>query len=227
MQVIPVIDLKHGVAVHAVKGQRDQYRPLRSRLCDSPAPLAVLKGLLELYPFRSVYLADLNALTGDGDNGAIIQQLIHAFPAVEFWIDQGWPANNGTLPANHVPVLSSESMEPARLDELPLWRARSILSLDFFDDSYVGPGALLSTPTLWPPRVILMTLAQVGSSAGPNWARLEAVLADYPQFRWIAAGGVRHADDLRQLEQLGMHAALVASSLHQGYLSSAALEQYQ
>ena len=32
MRVIPVIDLKSGAAVHAVRGERERYRPLRSRL---------------------------------------------------------------------------------------------------------------------------------------------------------------------------------------------------
>lgn len=226
MQVIPVIDLKSGVAVHAVKGQREKYRPLRSGLCDSPEPLAVMHGLLRLHPFRAVYVADLDALTSTGDNFAIIHQLIHAFPDVEFWVDRGWPKEELNLPTNQVPVLGSESMNPARLNQLSRWQDSAILSLDFFGDNYAGPRALLNTPELWPPRVILMTLARVGSNAGPHWPQLSQCLARHPQCHWIAAGGIRHADDLRQLEQLGIHAVLVASALHRGQLCSTVLDQY-
>ncbi|WP_019171316.1 HisA/HisF-related TIM barrel protein [Pseudaminobacter salicylatoxidans] len=35
----------------------------------------------------------------------------------------------------------------------------------------------------------------------------------------IAAGGVRHEADLRQLSELGVSAALVATSLHNGVLT--------
>ena len=39
----------------------------------------------------------------------------------------------------------------------------------------------------------------------------------------IAAGGIRHAADLEQLEALGISAALVATSLHNGSLSPEAI----
>lgn len=112
MQVVPVVDLKNGAAVHAVKGQRDDYRELRSRLCDSAAPMAVVEGLLRFYPFRCIYLADLNALTGQGDNRAAINHLAHQFPCVEFWVDQGWPDNATNLPANLIPILAANPWTP-------------------------------------------------------------------------------------------------------------------
>lgn len=223
MQVIPVIDLKNGIAVHAVKGQREHYRPLQSRLCASPEPMAVLQGLLRLHPFRSVYLADLDALVGSGENRAIIHQLLGAFPDLEFWIDQGRNDADTARPANHVPVLGSESMAADDLARLPCRQDNPVLSLDFFGDAFAGPPTLLANPELWPPRVILMTLGRVGSQAGPDWQRLEAFTSGYPQTHWIAAGGVRHADDLQQLARLGVHAALIATALHDHSLSAADL----
>lgn len=242
MQVIPVIDLKNGVAVHAVKGRREHYRPLQSTLCGSAEPLDVLAGLLRLHPFRAVYLADLDALAGRDGNHAIIQQLQQAYPALEFWVDQGWPAPTAVYPANGVPVLGSESITA---EQLAQWQAqpdaaqrapaafprgaweRGILSLDFFGECFAGPPALLEQPALWPERVILMTLGQVGSQAGPDWPRLESYLKRHPQTRWIAAGGVRHADDLRRLAGLGVHAALVATALHRQSVTAAALREFE
>ena len=46
MQVIPVIDLSRGRVVHARRGQRELYQPLRSPLCVGSEPLAVVEGLL-------------------------------------------------------------------------------------------------------------------------------------------------------------------------------------
>ncbi|TAN48838.1 MAG: hypothetical protein EPN21_13890 [Methylococcaceae bacterium] len=220
MQVIPVIDLKNGLAVRAVQGRRQYYRPLQSRLCASPEPQAVLQGLLRLHPFRCVYLADLDALTGQGNNRAIIQQLLAGFPALEFWIDQGWTPAGAEISANHVPVLGSESLSEAHLPQLSARRQSAVLSLDFFGEDYCGPPGLLDRPQFWPERVILMTLARVGSQAGPDWRRLDGYMERHPQTRWIAAGGVRHAEDLRQLAQRGVHAVLLASALHDGGLSA-------
>ena len=46
MQVIPVIDLSGGRVVHARRGQRELYQPLRSNLCVGSEPLAVVEGLM-------------------------------------------------------------------------------------------------------------------------------------------------------------------------------------
>jgi phosphoribosylformimino-5-aminoimidazole carboxamide ribotide isomerase len=47
MRVIPVIDLKRGVAVHAVRGDRERYRPLRSRIADGSDPVHVARAVRE------------------------------------------------------------------------------------------------------------------------------------------------------------------------------------
>ena len=72
MEIIPVIDLMHGQVVHARMGQRQHYQPIQSLLCSSSAPIDVVSALLELYPFERMYIADLDAITGQGDHLATI-----------------------------------------------------------------------------------------------------------------------------------------------------------
>ena len=85
--------------------------------------------------------------------------------------------------------LGSESQR----DEALLRRFRDhpglILSLDFFADGFRGPPSILARPELWPQRMIVMTLAKVGSAAGPDFARLEEVKARAGTRAVIAAGG--------------------------------------
>ena len=47
MQLIPVIDLMAGQVVRGVRGERSAYRPIRSSLCESSAPLELAPRLLE------------------------------------------------------------------------------------------------------------------------------------------------------------------------------------
>jgi len=70
-----------------------------------------------------------------------------------------------------------------------------------------------------------MTLAQVGGHQGPDYAKLRQFCSDYPDKNFIAAGGVRHADDLMQLQQIGVKQALIASSLHSGAISQSDIER--
>src|SRR5690349_11555373 len=48
MQIIPVIDVRHGQAVRAVRGDRSNYRALVTPLAVSADPLEVARGYLRL-----------------------------------------------------------------------------------------------------------------------------------------------------------------------------------
>ena len=64
MRVIPVIDLKGGVAVHAVRGDRERYRPLRSGIAEGSDPVEVTRAVRERFGLDELYVADLDAIGG-------------------------------------------------------------------------------------------------------------------------------------------------------------------
>lgn len=229
-QVVPVIDLRDGGVVHARRGERGRYAPLRSTLCSGNDPVAVVGGLLGLHPFRVVYVADLDAIEGVGDNRPALARLRTAFPGTGFWVDAGF--RNADAVRGFVAsgigdaVLGSESLSGVE----PLERLRAeaawdgvVLSLDF-RDRFVGPSALLDRTDLWPRRIIAMTLARVGSGEGPDWDRLSEIARAKPDARLFAAGGVRDGDDLRALAARGSAGALVATALHDGRIGRADLQ---
>ena len=223
MEVIPVLDLKSGQVVHARFGQRDTYRPIETPLSPSSRPADVLAGLLRLHPFRRLYVADLDAIEGRGSHAALLADLARAHPGLEIWVDAGVrhaEAVAALRAAGLAPVLGSESQR----DESLLLACRNdpgvVLSLDFRGATFQGPSVILTTPALWPARVIAMTLAAVGAGAGPDMALLADVMRRADGRAVYAAGGVRDAADLRRLADLGAAGALVASALHAGTLGS-------
>jgi uncharacterized protein related to proFAR isomerase len=98
------------------------------------------------------------------------------------------------------------------------------LSLDFRGDQFIGPPELLENAALWPQRIIVMTLARVGSGEGPDLARLGAIIARAGSREVYAAGGVRDAEDLRALRGIGAAGALVATALHSGAITRRDIE---
>lgn len=128
MRIIPVIDVMAGVVVRAVGGRRAEYRPVRSKLTPSVTPLAVAKAMIAATGAKEVYVADLDAITGQG-GGTGAGELADALPGVKVWIDQGvrGEADLSRLPlskpggwrtmlqpqvrANVVPVLGSETLD--------------------------------------------------------------------------------------------------------------------
>jgi phosphoribosylformimino-5-aminoimidazole carboxamide ribotide isomerase len=222
MNVIPVLDLRGGAVVRAQMGQRDLYKPIVTPLSPTSDPVDVTLGLLSVYPFMTFYLADLDAIEGTGDNANVLHRLRAAFPALAFWVDNGvasvaaakrWlDADLGDL------VIGSESQKDMALVRHLARHDRIVLSLDFRGDAFQGPPALIDDATAWPQRLIVMTLARVGSGAGPDLDRLRAVRDAAPGRSIYAAGGVRDGADLAALRSAGMAGALVATSLHDGRL---------
>jgi HisA/HisF family protein len=224
MEVIPVIDLKGGCVVRARMGRRHEYRPIETPLSRSSDPVAVAEGLLSVYPFRTLYIADLGAIEGHNGHAGALERLQQRFPQLALWVDNGiadadsaaaWLAGgSATL------VLGSETQPHTTLIRDLAAHARVVLSLDFRGDAFQGPAGLLATPQLWPRRLIVMTLARVGSGAGPDLARLAVIRAAAPGHALYAAGGVRDRDDLTALKHAGAVGVLVASALHDGRLGT-------
>ncbi len=172
--------------------------------------------LLSLYPFRTMYIADLDALMGTGSNLELIQSLVSRFPTTVFWIDQGLSHLRSSDPTESawITVLGSESLVGSDLTILSKRRDRLVLSLDFSTSGLLGPEVLLENDRLWPDRVILMNLNCVGGENGPDWRRLGYFRRKWPNQKFIAAGGVRHEDDLQKLASAGFTATLIATALH-------------
>ncbi len=226
MKIIPVIDLKNGLVVHARHGLREHYQPIQSPLCQSADMFAVMEGFLKLAEFDTFYIADLNAITQQGDHESLLKKVLAAFPDIQFWLDKGYQTyeSQAQTPVNCLPVLGSECYQDDTLNQLNLFNKRFILSLDYSLSGSLGAPALFTTPALWPDNLIIMTLAQVGSQQGPDFAKLRQFCKDYPDKNFIAAGGVRHSEDLIQLQQLGIKQTLIASSLHSGAISQRDIE---
>ena len=77
MRVIPVIDLKGGAAVHAVRDERERYRPLRSEIVVGSDPVrvaCVVRGALRL---DELYVADLDAIAGGRAQRKVLSALAH------------------------------------------------------------------------------------------------------------------------------------------------------
>jgi phosphoribosylformimino-5-aminoimidazole carboxamide ribotide isomerase len=229
LDIIPVIDLRHGLVVRAVMGRRELYRPIETPLSRTAQAEDVVLGLRTLHDFKALYIADLDAIEGTGDNTGVVTRLRERFAHLDIWTDNGIAARNairawldedrGTL------VLGSESQASGALARSFRDDPRLVLSLDFRDSVFQGPVELLD-PSHWPERVIAMTLARVGGVSGPDFERLAELCRIGPRHRIHAAGGVRGREDLLRLAEMGVKGVLVASALHDGRLTGSEIAEF-
>jgi HisA/HisF family protein len=230
--IIPVLDLKHGKVVRARAGDRASYQPIVTPLSATSEAVDVLRGLRSLAPFSTVYVADLDAIAGGGRHDGVLRVLTAAVPEVEFWLDAGFRgvgdarASSG---AGITPVLGSETLagaEQLASAVASLGAAGIVLSLDYRGGRFMGAPEVEQRVDLWPSRIILMTLDRVGTGTGPDLEALAALLRRADGRAIFAAGGVRHEDDLAQLQAVGVAGVLVATALHDGRLSPDAVSRF-
>ncbi|WP_074064254.1 HisA/HisF-related TIM barrel protein [Rhizobium etli] len=224
MLIIPVLDVKDGHVVRAQMGMRDTYRPIKTPLSAISAISSVAEGLRQIHPFSIFYVADLDAIESGSSHFSAAAPLSLLKPRPDVWLDAGFRRKTDVRQvlsnAQIFAVLGSESQADTDVLSAFATHQRLILSLDFRGDAFLGPPAIMSTPDLWPRRVIVMTLDKVGARCGPDFDRLRSIKAIAGNRDIIAAGGIRNVNDLERLSDMGIAGALVATSLHSGELTA-------
>jgi phosphoribosylformimino-5-aminoimidazole carboxamide ribotide isomerase len=235
MRIIPVLDLKGGLAVHAVRGQRDAYAPVRSTLAASADPVELARAFRTKLGCDACYVADLDAITGRGDHGSTIQAIAALGLAV--WLDAGVATAADAARAIHHGarrvIVGTETLRD--VTELPalVAAADAILSLDLKDGRLLGGTervARLDPVDLaagaWDAGVrafIVLDLARVGAATGVATGAATRLRQRLPGAEIAVGGGVRSAADLRELARAGFDAVLVGTALHTGAITAADL----
>jgi phosphoribosylformimino-5-aminoimidazole carboxamide ribotide isomerase len=226
MKLIPVIDLMDARVVMAKGGKRHTYAPSDTPLCRSSRPQEVLSAFLNLFPFDTLYFADLDAISGRGSNLSLMRTLSRLYPDITFWVDNG-VTDLERLCEFARPVIGSESLVSGdQLDQLIASLPSPILSLDYFGHGFTGPADLDRQMEHWPDDVILMTLSRVGTSSGPDTARLKELSKLQPKRRFHAAGGIRNLRDLQRLRSIGSAGVLLSTALHQRAIGGQEIDRF-
>lgn len=236
MRVIPVIDIARGIAVHARRGERMAYRPIQSVLLQGPDPLALLRAYRETLGSEAVYIADLDAIMGSGENLTIIGEMAAAEPQLELLVDAGIRSveQAGQLLDSGVKkvIIASESLvclDAASRLLAALGTDRALFSIDLKDRTVIWRD--LSTETRDPCEVatslmslgfreaVLLEMERIGTGGGVDTALLGRVTTAAPGMRFIVGGGIASAAELVRLQRAGASGALLATALHDGTIT--------
>ncbi len=224
--IIPVLDIRGKRLVRPSPSRRQYYTPWRSPMAGGADVHRTLAAMLRLFPFRLVYIADLDCLSGTSRfDPAFYLALRQNFPTVRFWIDagigrardlDGWPDDRFLSP-----IVAGESLADIKelADIQRHWRDRFILSLDYRKPGrLLGPAGLWQSVRWWPRRLILLALSQVGRCCGPDRSmltRLRRYLAgERHNHSIVVGGGARHWRDIADMKKAGASGVLAASTLH-------------
>jgi phosphoribosylformimino-5-aminoimidazole carboxamide ribotide isomerase len=233
MRVVPVIDLKDGTAVHAVRGERERYRPVHSVIAGEDGdPRALARAFRSELGLEELYVADLDAIGGlDGDHAAVLGALARESRVmVDAGVSEPGRARELLDLGAYRVIVGTETLSgsPALDRLLADLDGAVILSVDLREGRALSPDPKLAgLPALDAVarlhraglrEAIVLDLARVGSGAGPDVALIAAIHAAFPDLELLAGGGVRDVEDLRALDAAGASGALVATALHSGVI---------
>ncbi|MDQ6690388.1 MAG: 1-(5-phosphoribosyl)-5-[(5-phosphoribosylamino)methylideneamino] imidazole-4-carboxamide isomerase [Gemmatimonadota bacterium] len=226
MQVIPAIDLRDGACVQLVGGS---YADERVRIQN---PAAVAENWARL-GFGRIHLVDLDAATGCGSNRKIVRAILIADGTK---IQCGGGVRDFDTIGELLAAGASEVVLGTRAIEDRAWlegvvRAypnRIIVAADTKGRQLVTRGWLKTESrnvidfidelgSLKLAAVLVTAVEREGRMEGPDLS-LMGDLALRSKLPIQASGGISSLDDIRRLDELGVHAAIVGMALYTGAL---------
>jgi phosphoribosylformimino-5-aminoimidazole carboxamide ribotide isomerase len=222
MIVIPAIDLRHGRAVRLLRGNPDD----ETTYADDPVEVAVR---FQEEGARRLHVIDLDAALDDGDNREVIGAICKAVVVpvqvgggVRTLEDIGEVVGLGAARA----ILgTSAALDPAFVARaVEEFAERVLVAVDVRGGHAMVKGWKEEGPAieeLYPalndagtPRYLVTAIARDGTLDGPDLRLYRQVLGltDRPV---IASGGVRTAEDVWELRDIGCEAAVTGKALYE------------
>lgn len=244
MQLVGVIDLLGGHAVHARGGYRDRYRPVTRAAGAAISPgdaVALARAYVSTLGLSSLYVADIDAIRHAAPHDTIIAELVAL--GVPVWLDAGI-----ATPDHAERMLAFGAARiVVGLETLPSFDALAAICATVGSDHVVfsldtdgsvprtspeardiprglTPGAAAAMAAAAGARTLIaLDLALVGTGAGPALSLVADVRSGAPEAAVVAGGGVRNFADLSALAHAGCTGSLVATALQDGAIDRAAV----
>ena len=238
MRVIPVLDLLGGQVVHAVRGERQRYQPVKSVLCGTADPVSVARAFRDRLGLTEVYVADLDSIQSAGrinhrETVAVLAQREHLSILLDAGVCGICDARSYFELGVSKVVIGSETLGARdAMGEIPaaISPSRLVFSLDLFAGKILSRCSAVEAmqpmealdqlhAAGW-AEVLLLDLQRVGSEAGADIALAACARAAFPELNLLVGGGISNPEQLPQLKGLGAAGVLVATAFHRGIIGA-------
>jgi phosphoribosylformimino-5-aminoimidazole carboxamide ribotide isomerase len=253
-RVIPAIDLMGGVVVHGVKGERENYQPVKSIISESAEFFPIVEAFVRKLGLREFYIADLDAImfSMQKDHLNLITETrnerLNTLGKLSFMLDAGVFNIEGTKKILEAgidqAIIGTETLPSLTTlqDIISFYGTdRFVVSLDTKDGKIISaapeisnlevPQALSLLKEFGINHYILLELGKVGTRAGLSKELIKECLSvldvQSPERKnsFLIGGGVSGSEDLLWLKERGVSGAIVATALHDGRLTNQHLSQ--
>ncbi|MFW9773306.1 MAG: HisA/HisF-related TIM barrel protein, partial [Candidatus Thorarchaeota archaeon] len=240
-KVIPVIDILNSEAVHAVKGERDRYKPLTSKLFKSHNPEEILQFLISNYGFKEFYMADLDAIVNKKPNLQLLTKIL-GIPKIKIMIDPGIVNSKDVILYSKfdlnkliIGLEKIHNMEVIQEALNLLGQNKIIISIDLYKGKVLSDSMELRNKNpkeivemvnhLGVQEIILLDLFRVGQKIG-------GIPSQYLEIQKLfngkifVGGGIKNYGDILNYYQNQFSGVLIATALYDGTIDIEKVRNY-
>ena len=232
--IIPVIDILNSSAVHAIKGERVNYKPLQSPLFQSSDPVDIIRTMSKKFNFYEFYIADLDSIIKGIPNFKLINKILD-LSKIELIIDPGIVDLKGVNQFKDIQIkrliigletiksykVLSQSLEIINPEKV-------IVSVDMYKEQILtkAKDIMNHTPidlvkkieSLGVKSIILLDLFRVGQKIGGIPALYLEILQNFSGDIFIG-GGIKNIEDILNYKDHNFSGILIATALYDGSIN--------
>ncbi len=233
-KVIPVLDILNSESVHAIRGERNSYKPLTSKLFKTSKPLEILKILASNYKFKDFYIADLDAIIKGKPSFPILNKILK-ISDINVMIDLGIVDINDILRFSKfnfnkliIGLETVKNLEVIKEALKIIGKNKLVLSIDMYKEKVISNAEKVKDKNpieivkimeeIGVKELILLDLFRVGQKIGgipPQYLEIQKSF----QGNILVGGGIKDYDDILKYKNLNFAGVLIATALYDGTIN--------
>ena len=230
-KIIPVVDILKSKTVHAHRGERNKYKPLKTYLTKNVAPPNIINAIVDKFRFTTFYIADLDAIMNQKPNFAILNEL-SKIDNIEIMIDPGITNYDNILQFLDFNfkfiIIGLETLNS--LDNLKtiinkIGNQNVILSIDMYNERLLTKIDSLQNQDLLKViniirklnvnQIILLDLFRVGQKLGGISPLYLEIKQQFNGFIYVG-GGIKDYKDIELYYRNNFSGVLIGTALYDG-----------
>lgn len=233
-KIIPVIDILNANAVHAKKGKRTAYKPLKSYLFQSSNPVEIINIIKNKFDFDEFYIADLDSIIKRAPNFQILNDILR-ISDIDVVLDPGIADLKDILQFSKFKIksliLGLETIKNFKVisQSLEILNPNNIIiSIDMYkgqilsnakDIESQNPIILIKKiESLGIKTIILLDLYRVGQKIGGIPPLYLEILRNF-KGNVLVGGGIKNYGDLLDYKDNNFSGVLIATALYDGTIN--------
>lgn len=233
-KIFPVIDILNSTAVHAIKGERDNYQPLKSPLFNTSEPFEIVRNFKEKYNIKQFYLADLDAIIKQKPNFRILKKILE-IENIKIIVDPGIKSINDLKKylefEIHSIILGLETIQKIKTikESFKIFnKNKIIISIDMYKEKIISKINKLKKLTpltivrnlekMGIKTIILLDIFKVGQKIGgipPLYLKIKKNFNG----NILVGGGIKNLNDVLLYYEMGFSGVLIGTAIYDGTIN--------